>query len=108
MSMLGVLKQCPTPDIEDIFSGLQGNLCRCTGYRPIIEAFSSFTSETGQGQEDQSPSIAPEILQSMRGLSQEKFGLESSGSMWIKPVKMEEIFELMKQYPYLTLKVFSN
>ena len=99
MSMLGVLKQCPTPDIEDIFSGLQGNLCRCTGYRPIIEAFSSFTSETGQGQEDQSPSIAPEILQSMRGLSQEKFGLESSGSMWIKPVKMEEIFELMKQYP---------
>ena len=26
-------------DIEDIDKCLQGNLCRCTGYRPIVEGF---------------------------------------------------------------------
>ncbi|KAL3045459.1 hypothetical protein OYC64_013683 [Pagothenia borchgrevinki] len=31
-------------DLEDAF---QGNLCRCTGYRPILEGFKTFTVEGG-------------------------------------------------------------
>ena len=97
MSMVGLLKDCPAPDIEDIYSGLQGNLCRCTGYRPIIEAFSAFT--TGTDLEQGGPSISPPVLQGMKDLSRERFQLETSGVIWVKPLEVEEVYELMKKYP---------
>ena len=34
-------------DIEDLSECLQGNICRCTGYRPILEAYQKF-NETGK------------------------------------------------------------
>lgn len=42
MSLFGLLKINPEPDIEDIEEAFDGNLCRCTGYRPIIESARSF------------------------------------------------------------------
>ncbi|WKY06780.1 hypothetical protein Q1695_006737 [Nippostrongylus brasiliensis] len=42
MAMYALLRNNPTPTEADINEALQGNLCRCTGYRPILEAFYSF------------------------------------------------------------------
>jgi len=33
-----VLERTPTPSREDICRGIEGNLCRCTGYSHIIDA----------------------------------------------------------------------
>jgi aerobic-type carbon monoxide dehydrogenase small subunit (CoxS/CutS family) len=33
-----LLARIPDPSVEDIREGLTGNLCRCTGYRRIVEA----------------------------------------------------------------------
>ncbi len=38
VSATALLMQNPKPTIEDIRSGLSGNLCRCTGYTKIIAA----------------------------------------------------------------------
>lgn len=38
MAAVGLLNQNPDPDEEDIRRGLEGNLCRCTGYINIIKA----------------------------------------------------------------------
>jgi len=38
MSLVGLLDNNPSPDDEQIHDALAGNLCRCTGYRPIVEA----------------------------------------------------------------------
>ena len=38
MSLFALYKTQPNPDREAINQALSGNLCRCTGYRPIIEA----------------------------------------------------------------------
>ena len=46
MSAVGLLASCPSPDIEDLGRGLQGNLCRCTGYRPILSSLADLCSNT--------------------------------------------------------------
>lgn len=38
MAVTGLLKDNPAPSDEDIVQGLEGNLCRCTGYINIIKA----------------------------------------------------------------------
>ncbi|KAK6752645.1 hypothetical protein RB195_003825 [Necator americanus] len=63
MAMYTLLRNNPKPSEADINEALQGNLCRCTGYRPILEAFYSFavksdgeikvSTENGCGMGDQ-------------------------------------------------------
>ena len=38
MASLGLLARNPHPSVEDVRQGLEGNLCRCTGYQNIITA----------------------------------------------------------------------
>ena len=38
MSMFALYKSDPAPDRGAVEDALSGNLCRCTGYRPIVEA----------------------------------------------------------------------
>ena len=37
ISAAGLLRQSPDPSDEEIKTAIRGNLCRCTGYRKIIE-----------------------------------------------------------------------
>lgn len=45
MSMYALLRSSSKPNMKDLEIAFQGNLCRCTGYRPIIEGYRTFTSE---------------------------------------------------------------
>jgi carbon-monoxide dehydrogenase small subunit len=38
MATAGILKDNPKPTDDDIYRGLAGNLCRCTGYINIVKA----------------------------------------------------------------------
>ncbi|XP_050457292.1 xanthine dehydrogenase isoform X1 [Cataglyphis hispanica] len=50
MSMYALLRSIPKPTMKNLEIAFQGNLCRCTGYRPIIEGFKTFTEEWEQSQ----------------------------------------------------------
>ncbi|RZF38598.1 hypothetical protein LSTR_LSTR010931 [Laodelphax striatellus] len=55
MSMYALLRHITAnsrrkPTMHDLEVTFQGNLCRCTGYRPIIEGFRTFTEEWEQAQ----------------------------------------------------------
>ena len=41
MSAQELLERNPNPSREEIVEAIAGNLCRCTGYEPIIEAIAS-------------------------------------------------------------------
>lgn len=45
MSMYTLLRNSPKPSMKQMEVAFQGNLCRCTGYRPIIEGYRTFTEE---------------------------------------------------------------
>ncbi|XP_063923155.1 xanthine dehydrogenase-like [Zophobas morio] len=45
MSMYTLLRNSPKPRMKDLEVTFQGNLCRCTGYRPIMEGYKTFTEE---------------------------------------------------------------
>ncbi|RXG50817.1 Xanthine dehydrogenase [Armadillidium vulgare] len=45
MSMYTLLRNNPEPTMNEIEENLVGNLCRCTGYRPILEGFRTFSKE---------------------------------------------------------------
>ncbi|MEE6490031.1 hypothetical protein FKM82_015768 [Ascaphus truei] len=56
MSMYSLLRNHPEPTMEDIYETLSGNLCRCTGYRPILDGCKTFVKNAsccqGEGRED--------------------------------------------------------
>ncbi|KAI0220104.1 Xanthine dehydrogenase, partial [Lamellibrachia satsuma] len=45
MSMYALLRSHPLPSVAQMERAVEGNLCRCTGYRPILDAFRTFTKE---------------------------------------------------------------
>ena len=38
MAATALLEEYPHPSRDEVVHGLEGNLCRCTGYAPIVEA----------------------------------------------------------------------
>jgi len=47
MSLYALLRNDSSPSEHDIEEAFDGNLCRCTGYRPILNAAQTFSVETG-------------------------------------------------------------
>jgi xanthine dehydrogenase iron-sulfur cluster and FAD-binding subunit A len=50
LTALDFVTNNPNPTIEEIKIALSGNLCRCTGYKKIIEAVSEYIKETQTGE----------------------------------------------------------
>ena len=42
MSMYTLLRNSPKPSQSEIERAFDGNLCRCTGYRPILDGYKTF------------------------------------------------------------------
>ncbi|XP_053452272.1 aldehyde oxidase isoform X3 [Nycticebus coucang] len=47
MSIYSLLRNQPEPTLDQLTDALGGNLCRCTGYRPIIDACKTFCKSSG-------------------------------------------------------------
>lgn len=45
MNMYSLLQENPTPSSVEVERHFDGNLCRCTGYRPILTAMKTFSPD---------------------------------------------------------------
>ena len=49
MASIGLLNENPNPTEQDVRLGLEGNLCRCTGYHNIVRAVLAAAETMGSG-----------------------------------------------------------
>lgn len=84
------------PVREEVLDALSGNLCRCTGYRPIIDAACSMGDY---------PAVTPdrnalrEQLQALHKASEGIVAFESGGQSYFAPTTIDELASLYEKHP---------
>eukprot|EP00158_Paraphelidium_tribonemae_P008585 Partr_v1_DN28619_c0_g1_i3_m49964 putative aldehyde oxidase len=122
MSLYALLRNDPTPSLHAIEETFDGNLCRCTGYRPILDAARTFSSEacamgdkccknSGNSQQVVSAPIAqefkrydpsqelifpPALINRLSKIddAQNMVVFRSSRCTWYRPSTLEQLLEL--------------
>ena len=49
MAIVSLLKENPSPTEAEVRTGLEGNICRCTGYHNIVQAALAAAASSGEG-----------------------------------------------------------
>uniref|UniRef100_A0A672VB01 Aldehyde oxidase 1 n=1 Tax=Strigops habroptila TaxID=2489341 RepID=A0A672VB01_STRHB len=63
MSIYTLLRNYPEPTPEQMIAALAGNLCRCTGYRPILDACKTFCKVSSS--DDRNTGLCPLVANSL-------------------------------------------
>ena len=111
MNMHAYLQQHPKPtqqEIEDLFGG---NLCRCTGYRPILHGMKTFACDYNPHRDQTQPcALDPffelKVREKLIEIDSEKFDdpespsrlhFSEGGLHWIRPHNLKEVQELKEK-----------
>ena len=105
MSMFALYKNHHNPDRLTVEDALTGNLCRCTGYRPIVDAAMHACTHHGQ---DQFSSKEASTAAMLKAILKEhpSVQIETSNQRYYRPSTIDEALELRSQFP--TAVVFSG
>jgi xanthine dehydrogenase small subunit len=96
MSMYVLYETNPNPGRQDIDDALSGNLCRCTGYRPIIAAANEMVKADRSANRKPSPDF--------KALHREhSLQVEQNGRRFFAPLNADELAELLTEYPEATI-----
>ena len=93
MAMMGLLAKNPHPTPQEVEDHFDGNICRCTGYRPILETFQKIASGN------------PDELLALPGCCGGKAAEEpapprtvaiksATGSQWLRPSNLQEALQI--------------
>ena len=110
MSLFALYKSNPKPSRRDIDDALAGNLCRCTGYRPIIAAAEAMydhdvsTDWLCQPAADKEYNPAADRIAALRDLERSAgLRIESAGKRFFSPQTCDELAALLASNPEATL-----
>jgi xanthine dehydrogenase small subunit len=96
MSLYALYESNKNPDRQDIDDALAGNLCRCTGYRPIIAAAQAMVLTKTQPN--------PERLMALQQLQRtSSLRIEHRGRTFFAPSCLDELASIYQENPRATI-----
>lgn len=95
MSLFSLYKNHDHPSREEIDDALTGNLCRCTGYRPIVEAAAQACVHKGN---DRFSKDAERIARLLKAIPAGSLQLESGEQRYFRPASLGEAIALKHRY----------
>ncbi len=101
MSLFGLFHQQGSQDDEDIHDALAGNLCRCTGYRPIVDAAREALKEQGQDQYREQEAALVAALSDLAATAASHS--ETGERPCLAPQNLAELTELLARHPQARL-----
>jgi len=98
MSMFALYKNEQKPSRQIAEDYLTGNLCRCTGYQPILDAAMKVCENQVP---DQFTENEPEMIKQLQDIQQkqESFIYESKLQKYFKPTTLNDALKLKAQHP---------
>ena len=96
MSLFAFYKNQPKAGSGEILTALSGNLCRCTGYQPIIEAGQNLFP---RGAEDHFDKNANSLKKMMNSIPREGIAIKNDRQKYFQPVNVQEALKLKMKYP---------
>ena len=101
MSLFALQKNSDAPDSQKAHEALAGNLCRCTGYRPILAAAEQACCNKPQ---DQFDSRQAETIASLKAIAPTQTGeLNSGDKRCLVPLTVADLADLYDAYPQARL-----
>ncbi|MEM8981920.1 MAG: xanthine dehydrogenase small subunit [Pseudomonadota bacterium] len=108
MSMFALYKENAAPTRTDIDVALSGNLCRCTGYRPIVAAAEAMgkaaATNTDRHANRTATAADRAISTTLRSLtSSATLALQHRDGRFFAPTTIAELTSLRREYPDATI-----
>ena len=81
---------------ENIQDSISGNLCRCTGYRPIVDAAKSLNNVNRLDQFDKNKK---KIISLLKKINSENLSLKNGNKKFFSPKNINELKKTIKDNP---------
>ena len=98
MSLFGLYRKGNRPDRAAVDDALSGNLCRCTGYRPIVEAAMHMHEYDSVEENEQ------QLLAQLTAIKiSRQLNVESPSGRYHAPVELQTLADIYKNNPDATI-----
>ena len=96
MSLFAMYKNFSLYNKENIQDSISGNLCRCTGYRPILDAGKSLNNVNRSDQFDKNKK---KIINLLKKINSENISLKNGKKKYFSPKSINELIKNIKENP---------